>query len=184
MKTLKEYAAIVEKRLGELIPELEKNTFEPQKMPALLSESMRYSLLAGGKRLRPAMLIATCEMLGEKMECALDYACAIEMIHTYSLIHDDLPGMDDDDMRRGRPTNHVVFGVGQAILAGDGLLNMAYEVMLKDMLSSEGDMRRCALAETTERKKCFPTSTRERPWPCSLARCAQAHALPAQTRNR
>ena len=146
MKTLKEYAAIVEKRLGKLIPELEKNTFEPQKMPALLSESMRYSLLAGGKRLRPAMLIATCEMLGEKMECALDYACAIEMIHTYSLIHDDLPGMDDDDMRRGRPTNHVVFGVGQAILAGDGLLNMAYEVMFKDMLSSKGDMRRCALA--------------------------------------
>ncbi len=130
MKTLLEYAAIVEKRLAEIIPEQARDTFEQGKMPSLLAEAMRYSLLAGGKRLRPAMLLAAFEMLGGEGDEALDCACALEMIHTYSLIHDDLPGMDNDDLRRGRPTNHKVFGVGQAILAGDGLLNMAYEVML------------------------------------------------------
>ena len=91
---------------------------------------MRYSLCAGGKRLRPSMLLAAVELLGGDVDEALDFACAVEMIHTYSLIHDDLPGMDDDTLRRGRPTNHVVFGVGQAILAGDGLLNCAFETML------------------------------------------------------
>ncbi len=146
MKTLKEYGCLTESRLMEIIPELEKNVFHLGQMPALLSESMRYSLLAGGKRLRPAMLLATCEMLGGDVSLALDFACAIEMIHTYSLIHDDLPGMDDDDMRRGKPTNHVVFGVGQAILAGDGLLNMAFEVMLKKTLSAGSDMEKCVLA--------------------------------------
>ncbi len=132
MKTRAEYAAIVEKRLVQLIPEQARGVFAPDRVPSLLSETMRYSLLAGGKRLRPAMLLAAFEMLGGEGEEALDYACALEMIHTYSLIHDDLPGMDDDDLRRGRPTNHKVYGVGQAILAGDGLLNMAYEVMLKN----------------------------------------------------
>jgi len=131
MRTLKEYAALVEKRLAELPPVLEKNLCKIGEMPWLLSESMRYSLTAGGKRLRPSMLLACVEMLGGSAEDVLDFACAIEMIHTYSLIHDDLPGMDDDTMRRGRPTNHVVFGVGQAILAGDGLLNYAFETMLK-----------------------------------------------------
>lgn len=130
MKSLKEYARTVEERFETLLPALPDGTFQNGKMPALLAKSMRYSLLAGGKRLRPAMLLATCEMLGGDAREALDDACAIEMIHTYSLIHDDLPGMDDDELRRGRPTSHVVFGVGQAILAGDGLLNMAYETML------------------------------------------------------
>ena len=146
MRTLKEYGAAVEKRLGELIPELPENTFIPGEIPQLLSGSMRYSLLAGGKRLRPAMLLAVCEMLGGEADSALDYACAIEMIHTYSLIHDDLPGMDDDDMRRGRPTNHIVFGVGQAILAGDGLLNMAFEIMLKNALNAGTNMEKCIRA--------------------------------------
>ena len=146
MKTLKEYGKLTEDRLMEIIPTLEKNAFDIGRMPALLSESMRYSLLAGGKRLRPAMLLAACEMLGGDVSLALDFACAIEMIHTYSLIHDDLPGMDDDDMRRGKPTNHVVFGVGQAILAGDGLLNMAFEVMLKKTLGAGSDMEKCVLA--------------------------------------
>lgn len=146
MKTLREYAKLTEDRLSKLIPALPENSFERGEMPALLSESMRYSLLAGGKRLRPAMLLAACEMLGGHTERALDFACAIEMIHTYSLIHDDLPGMDDDDMRRGRPTNHVVFGVGQAILAGDGLLNMAFEIMLKNTVSAGKDMEKCVLA--------------------------------------
>ena len=146
MKTLKEYALITEKRLNEIIPVLPENSFEPENMPELLSRSMRYSLLAGGKRLRPAMLLAACEMLGGDIQLALDFACAIEMIHTYSLIHDDLPGMDDDDMRRGRPTNHVVFGVGQAILAGDGLLNMAYEIMLKTAMNAGKDADKCISA--------------------------------------
>jgi len=140
MKTLREYAAITEKRFDEILPALPEGSFEIGKMPYLLADSMRYSLLAGGKRLRCSMLMAACEMLGGTIEDSVDFACAIEMIHTYSLIHDDLPGMDDDDMRRGRPTNHVVYGVGQAILAGDGLLNMAYEVMLGKMLENPSKM--------------------------------------------
>ena len=99
---------------------------------------MRYSLEAGGKRLRPSMLLAAVELLGGDAADALDFACAVEMIHTYSLIHDDLPGMDDDTLRRGRPTNHVVFGVGQAILAGDGLLNVAFETMLDRACANPG----------------------------------------------
>ncbi|MFR4402306.1 MAG: polyprenyl synthetase family protein, partial [Peptococcus niger] len=88
-----------------------------------LYEAMRYSLLAGGKRLRPVLVLAVCEAVGGKTTAqVLDAACAIELVHTYSLIHDDLPGMDDDDLRRGKPTNHVVYGEAMAILAGDGLL--------------------------------------------------------------
>ena len=130
MRTLKEYAKIVNDRLETLLPKLPENSFAEGGMPELLCRSMNYSLLAGGKRLRPSMFLAAVEMLGGDAEAWLDFACAVEMIHSYSLIHDDLPGMDDDTMRRGRPTNHVVFGVGQAILAGDGLLNGAFEVML------------------------------------------------------
>lgn len=89
--------------------------------------SMAYSLLAGGKRIRPVLVMACCEALDGDMELALKYACAIEMIHTYSLIHDDLPCMDNDSLRRGRPTNHMVYGEAQALLAGDGLLNLAAE---------------------------------------------------------
>ena len=97
--------------------------------PEEIYEAMGYSIFSGGKRLRPVILLAACQMLGGKISNALPFACALEMIHTYSLIHDDLPGMDNDDMRRGRPTNHRVYGVGMAILAGDALLNRAYEVM-------------------------------------------------------
>ena len=130
MRTLNAYAKIVNERLENLLPKLPENSFSEGGMPELLCRSMNYSLLAGGKRLRPAMFLAALEMLGGDVDAWLDFACAVEMIHSYSLIHDDLPGMDDDTMRRGRPTNHVVFGVGQAILAGDGLLNGAFEVML------------------------------------------------------
>lgn len=98
--------------------------------PEPLLSAMRYSALAGGKRLRPVLLLAACEMGGTDAREALPYACAMEMIHTYSLIHDDLPAMDDDDLRRGKPTNHKVFGEGMAVLAGDGLLSLAFEVML------------------------------------------------------
>ena len=130
MNDLKAYAETVNRRLAEIPAVIPEGAYEIGEMPWLLSRSMRYSLEAGGKRLRPAMLLAAVELLGGDVDAALDYACAVEMIHTYSLIHDDLPGMDDDTLRRGRPTNHVVFGVGQAILAGDGLLNCAFETML------------------------------------------------------
>ena len=96
-----------------------------------LAASMEYSLMAGGKRLRPVLLMAAAEAVGGRGEDYLTAACAIEMIHTYSLIHDDLPAMDDDDYRRGKPTNHKVYGAGMATLAGDALLTMAFEVLLR-----------------------------------------------------
>lgn len=94
---------------------------------------MSYSLLAGGKRLRPVLVLMACEACGGDSEAALPAACALEMIHTYSLIHDDLPAMDDDDYRRGRLTNHKVFGEALAILAGDALLTLAFEVVARDV---------------------------------------------------
>lgn len=97
--------------------------------PPRLRESMAHSLLAGGKRLRPLMVLLATEACGGSVDAALPAACAIEMVHTYSLIHDDLPAMDDDDFRRGRPTNHKVFGEAMAILAGDALLTLAFEVI-------------------------------------------------------
>lgn len=98
--------------------------------PEILYEAMRHSVLAGGKRLRPLLLLSTCEAVGGDMHRAMDFACALELIHTYSLIHDDLPAMDDDDFRRGKPTCHKVYGEAIAILAGDALLNHAYEIMV------------------------------------------------------
>lgn len=97
--------------------------------PPVIFDAMRYSLLAGGKRLRPMMVLAACEAVGGDKKEAVPFACAMEMIHTYSLIHDDLPAMDNDDYRRGRLTNHKVFGEDMGILAGDGLLHNAMEVM-------------------------------------------------------
>ena len=97
--------------------------------PHRLVEAVRYSLLGGGKRVRPILVLASCEAVGGDTERALPYACAIEMIHTYSLIHDDLPAMDDDTMRRGRETSHVVFGEALAILAGDALLTEAFNLL-------------------------------------------------------
>ncbi len=101
--------------------------------PAALWESMAYSVLAGGKRLRPILTIASCEAAGGTLEAAVGAACALELIHTQSLIHDDLPCMDDDTLRRGRPTNHVVYGEALALLAGDGLLAYAFEVLAEAM---------------------------------------------------
>ncbi len=99
----------------------------PIAYPTKIYESMRYSLLAGGKRLRPILCLATCELAGGTLEMAMPTACALEMIHTMSLIHDDLPAMDNDDYRRGKLTNHKVYGDNIAILAGDGLLAYAFE---------------------------------------------------------
>lgn len=102
----------------------------PVVYPEKIYESMRYSLLAGGKRLRPILCLATCEMMGGTREMAMPTACALEMVHTMSLIHDDLPAMDNDDYRRGRLTNHKVYGDDVAILAGDGLLAYAFEFIV------------------------------------------------------
>ena len=120
---LKERQALVETRMHELVPE--------QAGPlARMMEAMRYSLFAGGKRLRPVLLMAAADAVGSDGRRFLTAACALEMIHTYSLIHDDLPAMDNDDYRRGRLTNHKVFGDGMAVLAGDGLLTLAFETLL------------------------------------------------------
>ena len=131
---LVEYAALVDEALERALEEKPWSA-DGHEAPPFLRQAMRYSVLAGGKRLRPAMILAAVDMLGGDRAEAMPYAAAIEMIHTYSLVHDDLPGMDDDNLRRGRPTNHAVFGVGQAILAGDALLNQAYELMLAHALS-------------------------------------------------
>ncbi|MEM9137096.1 MAG: geranylgeranyl diphosphate synthase CrtE [Cyanobacteria bacterium P01_F01_bin.42] len=117
---LKDRQALVEASLDASIP---------VQYPKKIYESMRYSLLAGGKRLRPILCIATCELLGGTETMAMPTACALEMIHTMSLIHDDLPSMDNDDFRRGQPTNHKVYGEDIAILAGDGLLAYAFEYL-------------------------------------------------------
>ena len=127
MKTYDEYRRTAEQALTPMLQSLGA-------IPERLLEAMRYSLEAGGKRLRPVMLLAACDMAGGDMEIALPFACAMEMIHTYSLIHDDLPAMDNDDLRRGKPTNHKVFGEGMAVLAGDGLLNAAAELMARAAL--------------------------------------------------
>ena len=110
---------------------LEKYLDLPSDCPDRLRESMRYSVAAGGKRLRPLLVLMACEACGGAIESALPAAAAIEMIHTYSLIHDDLPAMDNDDFRRGLPTNHKQFDEATAILAGDGLLTLAFEVIAK-----------------------------------------------------
>src|SRR4051812_32307754 len=99
--------------------------------PATIHRAMRYSLFAGGKRIRPALCLAAAEACGGGQDEAMPLACAVECIHTYSLIHDDLPAMDDDDFRRGKPTNHKVFGEGIAVLAGDALLTSAFEIAAK-----------------------------------------------------
>src|SRR5713101_7455729 len=121
---LKERATLIERALVQKVAESDGPA-------SRLFEAMRYSLLAGGKRLRPILALASCEAVGGNLAAAMDLACAVEMIHTYSLIHDDLPCMDDDDFRRGRPTNHKVYGDALATLAGDGLLTDAFKVLAR-----------------------------------------------------
>lgn len=126
----------IESRMEEVVSNL--------KTPATLQKAMAYSLDAGGKRLRPLLVMAVLQAFGKKAEIGLDTACAIEMIHTYSLIHDDLPCMDDDDLRRGKPTNHKIFGEGMAVLAGDALLTLAFEVIANQ---SKADIEPSVLLE-------------------------------------
>ncbi len=120
---------IIDKKLLELLPNSSDSLSK-------LEESMRYSILAGGKRLRPILCISASEAVGGSLDKALPIACAIEMIHTYSLIHDDLPSMDDDLLRRGIPTNHSVFGEALAILAGDALLTDAFSLIVREGISN------------------------------------------------
>jgi len=119
---LQSRAKSVDSALNRLLPKASVK-------PVTLHKAMRYSLLAGGKRMRPILCLAAAEACGGVMENALPAACAVECVHTYSLIHDDLPCMDDDDFRRGRPTSHKVYGEGIAVLAGDALLTVAFEIL-------------------------------------------------------
>ncbi len=112
---------------------LDSYTQLPPDCPPRLREAIRYSLLAPGKRLRPLLVLMTAEACGGNIDAAMPAACAVEMVHAYSLIHDDLPCMDDDDLRRGRPTCHKVFGEALAVLAGDALLTMAFEILARDV---------------------------------------------------
>lgn len=117
--TFENYKELIEEHLTDFIPDIDHKSIT-------LYDAMKYSLAAGGKRVRPVLLLAACDFCGGNVEEALPYACAVEYIHTYSLIHDDLPCMDDDDMRRGQPTNHKVYGEAIATLAGDGLQSAAF----------------------------------------------------------
>ncbi|MEK7315511.1 MAG: polyprenyl synthetase family protein, partial [Candidatus Eisenbacteria bacterium] len=124
----------VDRALERLLP---RATEEPRR----LHQAIRYSVFAGGKRLRPVLCLLACDSAGGKIADALPSAAALEMIHTFSLIHDDLPGMDDDDWRRGRRSNHIVFGEGMAILAGDALLNLAFQTLARAPLGRARDPR-------------------------------------------
>ena len=121
-----DYKSIIDEHILDFIPSIDDKS-------SVLYESMKYSLIAGGKRLRPVLLLAACDFAGGDINEAIPFAIAMEYIHTYSLIHDDLPAMDNDDLRRGKPTNHKVYGDAIAILAGDSLLNTAFEIINKDM---------------------------------------------------
>ncbi len=130
----REYREFIEDYLKNIYPAFDAEPQQP------LFQAMEYSLLAGGKRLRPIFALDFCRMCGEDWRAAAPFAAAIEMIHTYSLIHDDLPCMDNDDFRRGRPTNHKVFGEGLAVLAGDALLTDAFMLAAKTKLPKPEDM--------------------------------------------
>ncbi len=121
-----------EAKIVEVNKYLHKYLEEKENPQATIYKAMNYSLHAGGKRIRPVLMLACGELLGADTEKLMPFACAIEMIHTYSLIHDDLPCMDNDDFRRGKPTNHKVYGEAIATLSGDGLLNLAFETILKN----------------------------------------------------
>ena len=129
---MKDYLSLIEDALDRY-----SGSFD---LPPLFASSMRYSLLSGGKRIRACLCLACCELVGGAAEDALPFASALEMIHAYSLIHDDLPAMDNDDMRRGKPSSHKAFGEGNAILAGDGLLTMAMR-LLCDVTGQEAAKR-------------------------------------------
>lgn len=135
-----EKARLVDRALEELLP-------PPDREPAVIHQAMRYSLFAGGKRIRPVLTLAAAEVAGGNWRDALPAACALEMIHTYSLIHDDLPAMDNDDFRRGKPTCHRVYGEAMAILAGDALLTLAFQVLAEAATGKEAQRYIQVIAE-------------------------------------
>lgn len=130
-----EYSEMVNNKLNEYV----KLEDKPEKR---LVEAMKYSIDAGGKRIRPMLVLEGYRLFNQNFEKALPFACALEMVHTFSLIHDDLPAIDNDDLRRGKPTNHKVFGESTAILAGDSLLNFAYCILAEDMKNMENIERK------------------------------------------
>ncbi len=132
-KKLNDYVEMVNKRLSELIPECDFGE-------DVVHQAMEYSLNIGGKRIRPVLTLECCRICGGKAEDALDFACALEMVHTYSLIHDDLPCMDNDDMRRGMPSCHIKFGEEYALLAGDGLLTRAFGVIANSSVARKNPL--------------------------------------------
>lgn len=133
-KSFDYYKHLIDEHILDFLPNIDGKSIT-------LYEAMKYSLSSPGKRIRPVLLLSVCEFAGGDIRKALPYACALEYIHTYSLIHDDLPAMDNDDLRRGVPTNHKVYGEAQAILAGDGLLTSAFEAMYKDMFMCLDDQK-------------------------------------------
>lgn len=135
-QTFDRYLSWIETALKEALPAPDASS-----LTAPVEESMRYSLLMGGKRIRPVLVLAFCQLCGGDPKLALSFACGLEMVHTYSLIHDDLPCMDDDDLRRGKPTNHKVYGEAMALLAGDGLLTKAFEMALSFRGNTEDALR-------------------------------------------
>src|SRR5213080_4074610 len=147
--------AYLRSRQKEIDRALDRYLPKPKTKPTTLHRAMRYSLFAGGKRLRPILCLAAAEACGGKISNALPLACALECIHTYSLVHDDLPSMDNDDFRRGRPTCHKVFGDGIAILAGDALLTIAFEIVSNTRPAPRYDMssllREIAVAAGSQR---------------------------------
>ena len=131
MSVVSDLSSYLDSLKSQIEEHLDQATVFSDCCPSALKEAIRYSLLAPGKRVRPCLTLMACEACGGKSVEAIPAAIALEMIHCYSLIHDDLPAMDDDDLRRGRPTNHVQFGEATAILAGDGLLTLAFETLAK-----------------------------------------------------
>jgi geranylgeranyl diphosphate synthase type II len=153
VKTAEGLAEYLDARRAEVASALAAFLPTPPDAPAVVDSALRYSLLAGGKRLRPILCLASADAVGGPRSMAMPAACAIELIHTYSLIHDDLPAMDNDTMRRGRPTLHVVAGEGMAILAGDGLLTEAFHLLAREPASQDAHvaLRKLRVIETIAR---------------------------------
>ena len=145
MNSKEEFTIQMKTKVAEIEEILKRYLPEAEGYQKVIMEAMEYSLMAGGKRLRPMLMQETCRLFGEEPETLKPFMAALEMIHTYSLVHDDLPAMDNDEYRRGRKTTHVVYGEAMAILAGDGLLNYAFETAMKSF-TMEGDLEKKARA--------------------------------------
>lgn len=140
---MKDEIAVIEKALENFLPKDENESIRK------ISEAMGYSLMAGGKRVRPMLAMEFARLCGGNTEAVIPFACAVEMVHTYSLIHDDLPCMDNDDLRRGKPTNHKVYGEATALLAGDGLLTLAFQTLVSEQALKLNSAEKCAKAVQT-----------------------------------